>query len=107
MSDSNDLVQRLHDERRSVRGFEVHPAICTEAANEIEYLKRRYSDVATALEVKDLEIDRLNRQLNQRLQELDEREAAARWFRIVLTNMTQGEQMYGVYERWPWLKEEE
>ena len=26
------------------------------------------------------------------------------WLRIVLTNMTQGEQMVGVYERWPWLK---
>lgn len=29
----------------------------------------------------------------------------ARWLRIVLTNMTQDEQMVGVYERWPWLNE--
>ena len=36
----------------------------------------------------------------------DEARDAARWFSIVLTNMTQGEQMVGVYERWPWLKEE-
>ena len=35
---------------------------------------------------------------------LDEARAAAQWLRIVLTNMTQGEQMMGVYERWPWLR---
>ena len=39
------------------------------------------------------------------VKERDEARDAARWFRIVLTNMTQGEQMMGVYERWPWLKE--
>ena len=38
--------------------------------------------------------------------ERDEARDAARWFRVVLTNMAQGEQMVGVYERWPWLKEE-
>jgi len=37
---------------------------------------------------------------------VEDRTAAALWLRIVLTNMTQGEQMAGVYERWPWLNPE-
>ena len=45
----------------------------------------------------EAEIERLRGQLT-------DARAAALWLRIVLTNMTQGEQMVGVYERWPWLK---
>lgn len=36
-----------------------------------------------------------------------EAEAAAQYLRIVLTNMTQDEQMKRVYARWPWLNPEE
>jgi len=35
---------------------------------------------------------------------VEDARACAMWLRIVLTNMTQGEQMVGVYERWPWVK---
>ena len=54
----------------------------------------------------DGELVDLYRRVDQLKRERDEAREAALWLRIVLTNMTPGEQMVGVYERWPWLKGE-
>ena len=72
-----------------------------EAADEIERLHDVIADSLSYEAANKLEAEKW-----QAIKERDNAMEAARYMRVVLTNMTQDEQMQQVYARWPWLKGE-